>query len=559
MITLVLVAAFVAQSVPPASEKCTLAGQVVNAATGGPLKHVSLRLSPVGRGDPQAARTVFTSSTDAEGKFVMQNVDAGTYSLLAERVGYIAQGFGARTANSLGARLKLEEGQSIKDLTIKLVPQAMIFGKVIDDDGEPVPDANIQCLRWSFINGRKRLTVSGGVESQADGSFVIGGLTAGPTYLSADVRPNWYGGEIERAAGTSGRDGFLKTYFPNAVDSSGGSPIEVSAGAEVRGIEIHMRRGRLYEIRGRVQNAAGVPPAETVELLISPKSGDEPVGRANAQGNSRAFQFKNILAGTYVIEAPWTEASAVDPATGDQKSSTRLSGRLEVTVGDADLENIILPLGPGVEIAGKVKIEGDPAAVSPGRSAAVEVFLETVDGPTLGNSSARASDQGNFRLHSIPAAMYRVRVGGVPEGSYLKSIHFGGEDITGKTLDLNSGAGGEMEIVISSNAAAISGVVRNHNGEGVPAVNIEVYLGERFDRVATTDQNGAYRVSSLAPGDYRIYAWENIEPGFSLEPSFRKNFESRAAAVKLEEKSHESVELKLIPKDDIEAEAAKIR
>jgi hypothetical protein len=231
MITLILLTGLLAQSDAPVNKKCTLEGQVVSAATGGPLKHASLRLSPAGHSEPNAPRAVFTSSTDVEGKFVMRNVGAGTYTLSTERVGYITQEFGARSASSAGARLKLDAGQSIKDLVIKLIPQAVIFGKVIDDDGEPVPDANIQCLRWTFINGRKRLTVSGGVQSQADGSFVVGDLTAGPAYLSADVRPNWHGGEIERAAGKSGHDGFLRTYFPNALDSSSASPVEVSAGA----------------------------------------------------------------------------------------------------------------------------------------------------------------------------------------------------------------------------------------------------------------------------------------------------------------------------------------
>ena len=55
----------------------------------------------------------------------------------------------------------------------------MIFGKVIDDDGEPVPGASIQCQRWVFINGKRQLRPLGYGSSQADGTFVIGGLAAG--------------------------------------------------------------------------------------------------------------------------------------------------------------------------------------------------------------------------------------------------------------------------------------------------------------------------------------------------------------------------------------------
>jgi hypothetical protein len=38
---------------------------------------------------------------------------------------------------------------------IKLIRQAMLFGKAIDGDGEPVRDANIQCLRRACAAGQR--------------------------------------------------------------------------------------------------------------------------------------------------------------------------------------------------------------------------------------------------------------------------------------------------------------------------------------------------------------------------------------------------------------------
>ena len=182
--------------------------------------------------------------------------------------------------------------------------------------------------------------------------------------------------------------------------------------------------------------------------------------------------------------------------------------------------------------------------------------MEATDSATTAAAPARKAISACMR--SRPD-VYRVNVAGAPDGSYVKAIRFGGEDITGKNLDLTYGAGGDMAVVISPNAADLSGVVRNENGEGVPGVSVQVYLADELKRTAITDQNGSYHLTSLAPGDYRIYAWEDIEPGLGQEPSFRKNFEGRAGVSKLEEKSHESVELKLISKDAIEIEAAKIR
>jgi hypothetical protein len=78
-------------------------------------------------------------------------------------------------------------------------------------------------------------------------------------------------------------------------------------------------------------------------------------------------------------------------------------------------------------------------------------------------------------------------------------------------------------------------------------------------RTTRTDANGSFKFSGLAPGDYRIVAWEKIDPGMAQDPDFRKKFESAASAVKLREGSKENLEVKLIGADAIEVEAAKIR
>jgi len=552
----------------PSEPKCTLEGQVVSAASGAPLKHATLRLQPVIQGATQPeTRTAYTASTDAEGKFSMQHVAAGTYTLRADRAGYIGQNYGARSATMAGSRLKLDDGQSMKDLVFKLVPQAMIFGKVIDDDGEPVSGVRLQMQRWAFVNGKKQLRPGGNGNSQADGTFVIGNLTAGRYFLSADANPIRMGGVIEQEAGKTPMDGFLTTYYPNVLDVSSAAPIQVSAGAELRGVEIHLRRGRTYEVRGRVENTSGGPAPQGVNLILLPKTGDLTIFSARntafTQGKNLLFQFKNVLPGSYVLQTQYAQSTVTDPATGDATRTTQLTGRMEITVSDGNIENLVFPIGPGIEIAGHVITEGNPSPQpqSPAPQQSFSVSLrppaQTVFfGPM---PYGQASSEGNFRLHAVAPDIYEVSTFGNPDGTYVKAIRFAGQDVTGKTLDLTSGSGGDLEIVLSPNAADVSGVVRNENGEAVAGVSVQLFLGDELKQNHNTDQNGGFHFTSLAPGNYRIYAWEDIEPGMSQDPDFRKNFDGKSATVKLEEKGHESVEAKLIPKDAIETEAAKIR
>jgi len=44
---------------------------------------------------------------------------------------------------------------------------------------------------------------------------------------------------------------------------------------------------------------------------------------------------------------------------------------------------------------------------------------------------------------------------------------------------------------------------------------------------AATDHNGTFTIGGVAPGDYEILAWEDVEPNAWLNAEFLKRFESQ--------------------------------
>jgi hypothetical protein len=74
-----------------------------------------------------------------------------------------------------------------------------------------------------------------------------------------------------------------------------------------------------------------------------------------------------------------------------------------------------------------------------------------------------------------------------------------------------------------------------------------------------TDQNGTFMIGGLAPGDYYVAAWDEVDAGLTQTPEFLGAFRSQAAEVKLEEGSRSSVDVKMISSGKIAAEAAKLR
>src|SRR3982750_2404510 len=172
-------------------EKSTGVGRVTNAATGAPLRKAAVWLEAfsANRGVNGATSVALpAATTDADGRFTLDGIDPGAYFLLARRNGYLDQGFGAAAPQVVGPPLDLTAGQTLTDVAIKLTPQSLLYGKVVDEDGDPIPNVLVEALRASYAGGRRHLVEAGTVESQDDGSFIIGSLTPGRYYVRASTR-----------------------------------------------------------------------------------------------------------------------------------------------------------------------------------------------------------------------------------------------------------------------------------------------------------------------------------------------------------------------------------
>ena len=111
----------------------------------------------------------------------------------------------------------------------------------------------------------------------------------------------------------------------------------------------------------------------------------------------------------------------------------------------------------------------------------------------------------------------------------------------------------------------IQGTVQTENGEPAAQAIITVSpdddrLGRAFNMGVMSDQNGHFDYRDFAPGDYKMLAWEvgDLDPQMLQSAEFRKAFESRATSVTVSPGGSASVQLKLIPAADSEAEKNKL-
>jgi hypothetical protein len=517
-------------------QKCHVEGQVFSV-TGLPLKRTTVRLEAASQSN-QSNFANYTVSTDNEGKFSLEDITPGTYILSAERAGYLRRYYGAKSTAAGATQIKLDAGKEMTDIRFQMTPQGMIFGKVMDDEGEPLPSFAINAMRWVFVNGNKLLRVTGIQTSQADGTFVMGNLPAGRYSITAQSENNSFRYEVP--GNKKPMEVYLKTYFPNASDTASATPVDVAPGAEVRGIEIRVRHGRVFDISGRFQNPGGAPVLSWANLELTPKDMtgifNQRVGVTN--GKADVFQFKNVPPGAYVIK---TRATGAD--------HRGLLARYEVVVDDRNLENLVVPLMPEVEIKGTIKSES-------GAVGKVSIQFRNSQGASSGN--AEPAPDGTFRMQGVIPDVVRLDVFGLTGNTYAKTVRFEGRDVRGKELDLSAVGGGTMEIVVSPNGAEVTGVVRDADGKPVPDAVVQICVRDDV-RFMPADLSGAFDFKGLPPGDYKVFAWEDDGDGVVTVADFRRSFESKASVLKLEEKGREKVEVVVIGKDAMDVEAGKIR
>jgi protocatechuate 3,4-dioxygenase beta subunit len=528
---------------------CTVEGSVFNAATGAPVKKAAVVMTRAdGVPNQNAPPASYSTTTDAAGKFAMKDIEPGKYRMTVTRNGFVTMPYGARGPNRPGTTITLERAQNMKDVSFRLTPHGVVAGRIVDEDGEPVPFVAVQLVRFQVRQGRQQLNMAGGSGTTNDiGEYRIFGIAPGKYYLRASGQQRSVSPFIvlDRSTNSQPDEDYVPTYYPGTIDTANAAAIDVGSGAQVSGINFTLLKTATVHVKGSVGNLpAGIQ--QRIQIMILPRGAPFIGGPlrptfADAKGN---FDIRGVAPGQYMLSANIND--------GGRSYSTSVA----VDVSNSNVENVRLEIGPGVDAAGKIRIEGDTKQSL--TTVNVNLRPRETNGIVFGGvSPGRVKDDNTFLLPNVGANLFEVTLFGLPDGFYVKSIKSGQTDVLAAGLDVARGAPEPLEVVVSPNAGLMSGAVQNPNtGQPAPGATVvlvpqqkELRDKAQSYRITTTDQNGSYTLNSLVPGEYRVFAWEDIEPGAYLDPDFLKPVESKSEAVTIRESDQKTVSLTLIPAD----------
>src|SRR5579859_4833713 len=521
---------------------CSVEGQVLNALTGEPLKKAQITMSKDGD-----SGTEHGTATDAGGHFMVPDLDPGRYYLSANRNGFARAQYGARGANSGGTPISLAPGQHTRDIVLRLTPHGVIAGRVLDEDGEPVERVQVNTMRYQSFRGKRQLAPQGWGVTDDQGEYRIFGLEPGKYYLSARYQQRGFMAAEDRTAGGKPDEDYVPTYYPGTNDPAGAVSVAVTAGSVLGGTDITLRKARTVRVRGRVANGAGEGLPNNIMVRLMPREalyfGLFANQAARVRKQDGTFELRGVTPGSYMLVAQWWE---------EGKGS---SVRQPVDVGNNNVDNVSLLLTPGVELKGQIHVEGPPGGV---QFDTLNIGLEPQGFLPMGQPNASVKQDGSFTLENVPADTYRVTLNGLTENFYVKAIRMGDADALYTGLDLTHGGSGALEIAINPNGGQVDGAVQKEDSK--PAGGATILLAPDSNRqqfslfkTTTTDQYGHFSIKGVAPGGYKLFAFEQMDWGAYQDPEFLKPHEDKGEAVAIRESSHETAQLKVIPAEAAQA------
>jgi protocatechuate 3,4-dioxygenase beta subunit len=489
-----------------------IAGKVVSSVSGEPLSRARVTIANLQeRGETKSL------ITGDDGTFEFRGLTAGKYSLSAARRGFIESSFDQHERYST-AIVTGSEADS-EHLVFRLSPQAVLTGRVLDEFGDPVRNANVSLYRQDQSTGVSLILRISSTHTDDRGIYEFAGLAAGNYFVSVSAEP-WYGlrpRPLPNAGGAAATSpgpspsfdvAYPTTYYPDATDSDDAVPVPLRGGERLTA-DVHLSPVpaiRFFVPMPETPEQGLAMPAvlrksfDSMENVLAARmevrsdSPQEAPGADIALAAPGKLEISGIPAGKYTVFIP-DDATGTTPGTLAEINLTRDGQELNAASGEP-----VSRLKFAVHIPGEARI--------PER---LRLALQNGDHRVIVSSLVDAN--GNSEFVHIPPGKYNLLAATPGKDYAVTQITSGGHRSNGHSLDIVPGSTIKGDVTLLSGTGTIEGFAKRA-GKGVPGAMIVLVPkdaeahGELFRR-DQSDLDGSFSLATIVPGEYTIVAIEN--------------------------------------------------
>jgi hypothetical protein len=482
----------------------------------------------------------FTGLTDNAGRFTIPNVPPGQYTVRAQREGFFGGPTTVEDPTVATAPAIVGEGQTAT-ATLTMFRGAAITGQIRDTSGRPVTGAVVDAFRITYSNGLPVLQSILSMPTDDKGDYRLAWLPPGEYRLS--VAP---GGPADISVMTEHQ---VRTFYPGFKEVSSAVPIVVRVGERVESISFAIQTATPAKISGRINSSVPLPsrsgvvtPFIQATMMLLTRDTTTPdvigtvtnpgvrnLGSAQVDASGGAFEVTGILPGSYDLYARLPEPRAGAGVT---------FGHAPVEVVRGNVSDVIIKVDPTVPVQGSVSLDGNiprhdirVAVQVEGSAAKIPLYQAIATRPAL-----VSRQNGSFIIPGVMSGRFRVAVHGLQPGEYIADVR---QSVS--VFDSGFEIGGEppipIQVLLRTGAGTIIGTVVDMRGKPMAGATVVLIPPEarRENRalyqIAKSDSSGRFTVHNIAPGSYKLFAWQDVTGGAYYNGPFVSKHENQGKAI----------------------------
>ncbi len=480
--------------VQPFSGPFRVTGMLVNKVDGHPLAQARATLADTA--NPQKSQSVITSQ---DGKFMFPTVPAGKFSLTGFKRGYIPAAYDQH--DQFSTAIVTGAGLDTENLVLKLASDGMIFGRILDEAGDPVRHATVTLYYDDHSEGIDRIRNAQNATTDDLGEYELTSLRPGTYYLSATAKP-WYAVSPPSDAEASKSDtqsratadrsldvAYPLTYYPDTTDSDSASPIPVRGGERLE-VDIHLNPVPALRLRFRV-------------------SGDSRGRFEVPQFEQHSFGESTHIEATVtsmvspgVIEVSGIPAGRYDVSLIGQGVRSQISG-VDLTTQGQEVDTSAAEASSNVKMSVQLQGASTPA----------ELIVALRSQGKLGIRGSQVDANGEAEIQQIPAGQYEVVLFARGRNYSISRVTAEGAEVSGRHVTIAAGSTVSISVTATAGSIVVQGIAKRASkpfpGAMVVLVPKDVEGNRDLFRRDQSDLDGTFSLRDVTPGKYTLVAIEN--------------------------------------------------